>query len=52
MFRNISIDSPSLNIFSSSFLYLQQIMERNNVFSKMRNILGFPDFILTTNNAA
>ena len=29
---NISIDSSSLNIFSSSFLHLLQIIERTNVF--------------------
>ena len=42
----MSIDSSSLNIFSSSFLHLQQIIERTNVFSKI-----FKFSILAANNA-
>ena len=41
---NISIDS-SLNTFSSSFLDLLQIIERNRVFSKMYDILGLSNFL-------
>ena len=37
---NISIDSSSLNNFSSSFLHLLQIVERSNIFSKKYDILG------------
>ena len=36
---NISIGLLSLNIFSSSFLHLLQIIERTNVFSKVCDIL-------------
>ena len=42
---NISLDSASLNIFSSSFLHLMQILERSNVFSKRYDILGFSNFL-------
>ena len=41
----ISIDSSSLNIFSSSLLDLLKIIERTNVFSKMYDILGFLNFL-------
>ena len=41
----MSIDSSSLNIFSSSFLHLLQIIERTNVFSKMYDILGFSNVL-------
>ena len=41
---NISIDSSSLNIFSSLFLYLLQIIEKSNVFSKIY-ILDFLNFL-------
>ena len=42
---NILIDSSSLNILSSSFLHLTQIIERTKVFSKMYDILGFLNFL-------
>ena len=42
---DISIDSSSLNIVSPSFLHLQQIIERTNVFSKMYDFLGFLNFL-------
>ena len=42
---DISIDSSSLNFFSSSFLHLLGITERTNVFSKMYDILGFSNFL-------
>ena len=42
---NISTDSSSLNIFSSSFLHLLQIIERTNVFSKRYDSLGFSNFL-------
>ena len=45
MIFNISIDSSSLNIFSSSFLQLLQIIERTSVFSKRYDILGFSNFL-------
>ena len=45
MIFNISIDSSSLNIFSSSFLQLLQIIERTSVFSKWYDILGFSNFL-------
>ena len=38
---NISIDSSSLNIFSSLLPHLSQITERNNFLSKICYILGF-----------
>ena len=51
---NISIDSSSLNIFLLSFLYLLQIIERANLYSKMYDILGFLNFLylpqITQNN--
>ena len=42
---NNSIDSSSLNNFSSSFLHLLQIIERTNFFSKRYDILGFSNFL-------
>ena len=42
-FFNTSTESSTLNIFSSSVLHLQQIIERN-IFSKMY-ILGFLNFL-------
>ena len=42
---NISIDSSSLDIFSSSFLHSLQIIERANVFSKRYGILGISNFL-------
>ena len=42
---NISIDSSFLNVFSHSFLQLQQIIERTKVVSKMYDILGFSNFL-------
>ena len=42
---NISIDSSSLDIFSSSYLYLLQIIERTSVFSKRYDILRFSTFL-------
>ena len=42
---NISIGFSSLNIFSSSFLHLLQIIERTNVVSKMYHILGLLNFL-------
>ena len=48
---NISIDSSSLNAFSSSFLHLLQIIERTSVFSKRYYIFGFfKFFMLPTDN--
>ena len=41
---NLSIDSSSLNNFSSSFLHLLQITERT-VFSNSYDILGFSNFL-------
>ena len=41
---NISIDSYSLNNFSSPFLHLLQIIERISVFSKKYDILGFSNY--------
>ena len=41
---NISIDSSSLNISSSSFSHLLQIIERINIFSKRYNVLVFQIF--------
>ena len=38
---NISIDSSSVKIFSSSFLHLLQITKRTDVFSKRYDISGF-----------
>ena len=38
---NISIDSSSLNIFSSLLRHLLQILERSNVLSQIYDILGF-----------
>ena len=42
---NISIDSSSLNTFSSSFFHLLQIIERTDVFTEMYDILGFLFFL-------
>ena len=41
----MSIDSSSLNVFSSLFLHLLQIIERINVFSKTQDILVFSKFL-------
>ena len=41
----MSIDSSSLNIFSSEFLHLLQIIEITNAFSKRYEILGFSSFL-------
>ena len=42
---NISIDSSSLNNFSSSFLHLLKVAERTNVFYKRYDILSFSNFL-------
>ena len=42
---NISIDSSSLNIFSSLSLHLLQVIERTYIFFEKYDILGFPNFI-------
>ena len=42
---NISIHSSSLNIFSSSFSHLLQIIEKTNVFSNMYDILEILNFL-------
>ena len=42
---NISIDSYSLNVFSSLLPQLSQIKEKPNVLSKMCDILGFLNFL-------
>ena len=42
---NILIDSSSLDILSSSFSHLLEIIERTNVFSKRYGILGFSNFL-------
>ena len=42
---NISINSSSLNIFSSSFFYLMEIIDRTSVFPKGYDILGFSSFL-------
>ena len=39
------IDSSSLNIFSSSFLHLLQVIESTNVFYKMYDVLDFSNFL-------
>ena len=41
----MGIDSSSLNVFSSLFLHLLQIIERINVFSKKQDILVFSNFL-------
>ena len=41
---NSSIDSSSLNSFSSSFLHLLQMIEKTNIF-KSYYILGFSNFL-------
>ena len=45
MIFNTSIDSSSLNNFSSLFLDLLQIIERSTVSSKRYDILGFSNFL-------
>ena len=48
---NISTDSYSLNVFSSSFSHLLQMIEITNGFSKVYGILSFLNFkfsVLTT----
>ena len=42
---NISIDYSSFNIFSSSFLDLLQIINNDNVFSKIYDISRFFSFL-------
>ena len=42
---NISIDSSSINISSSSFLHLRQITEITNAFFKRYDILDFSNFL-------
>ena len=42
---NISIDSSSLNNFSSSLLHLLHIIERTNVFSKRYENFDFSNFL-------
>ena len=44
-FFNISIDSSSLDIFSSPFLHLLQIKEIIDVFSNRNDISGFSNFL-------
>ena len=42
---NFSIDSSSLNIFSSLLPHFSQIIERTNILSKIFDILGFSNFL-------
>ena len=42
---NISIDSSSVNIFSSLLPHLPQIIERTNVLPKIYDIVGFLDLL-------
>ena len=42
--ENIPLDSSFLNIFSSSFLHLVQIIEKTNVFLK-HDVLDFSNFL-------
>ena len=42
---NISINSSSFNLFSSSFYRLLQIAEKTNAFSKLHDILDFSKFV-------
>ena len=46
---NISIDSFSLYIFSSLLPHLLQIIERNNILSKVHDILGDLNFLYLLN---
>ena len=45
---NIAIDFFYSDIFSSSFLQLQEKTERSNAFSKMYDILDFSNFLYLT----
>ena len=42
---NISINSCSFNLFSSSFYRLLQIAEKTNAFPKLHDILDFSKFV-------